>query len=382
KGWSGEAGPSCLSCDAPCDRAQPAVDVGEGKAGRRSWLVDAVWPEYAGYLRSHGDREDRLLLPLDGELLGRERYAWPRAAVGELRQLPARALIRSLRSRRLASQTAARQRALLAEDEALAAAMAALLEPEDTELVVAQNRLVHLWRRGRLGGRRVTVLMQRLPLRELQARLDRAAAANPHSPTLADFRADRALLEDEARAFAEVVRVVTPHAEVAACFPARALLLPWSRPSEHRQVGGPRGEGPLRLWLPASTVGRKGVWELRAALRALAVPVELWISGAELEGPGFWQGRGLVIRRGPPGALARLDAVVAPAWVEHQPRALLRASALGVPVIASRACGLAGLPGVVEVETGSVEALQAALTALLGGIRTKDPAGSRRNLGR
>jgi len=50
------------------------------------------------------------------------------------------------------------------------------------------------------------------------------------------------------------------------------------------------------------------------------------------------------------------DLVVPPAWVEHQPRALLAAIALGVPVIATAARGLGALPGWQKVPVGDVDA--------------------------
>ncbi|NVB43703.1 glycosyltransferase family 4 protein [Pseudenhygromyxa sp. WMMC2535] len=360
-----------------------------------------MWPEFSDYLRRQGRTSDRLLAPLPGEQLAAlpisalagpgSRYAWPRAAVGSREYFPARALTRSLRARSLASQGAARQRALLADDAALAAAMAEALGPEDTALVVSQNLLPFLWRLGALGGRRVTVLMQRLPLAALQARLDEAAAQNPNSPTLADFRADPQLVEDEARALDEAIAVVTPHAEVAACFPDKAVRLRWAGGraraggllegeawageggdlDARREPGRREADAPLRLWMPTSTVGRKGAWELRAAIERLhalrpELALHLWISGRELEGPRFWADTGATLHQGAPTRLDQLDAVVCPAWVEHQPRSLLRAAAAGVPVIASRACGLAGVAGIRELPTGDRDALFEALRELLG----------------
>ena len=55
-----------------------------------------------------------------------------------------------------------------------------------------------------------------------------------------------------------------------------------------------------------------------------------------------------------------------PAFVEHNPRALLRARAAGVPVIAARECGLPRMPGVSLVPAGDVSALSAALLSVLG----------------
>jgi hypothetical protein len=371
--WVGEDGPSCRSCEQPCELAEPAVGAGSAASGlgsreRRAWLLDGVWPEYAQYLRSHARPDDHLAIPIDGELVGAPRYAWPRVQVAGRAMFPLRTLARSLRSRTLARQGPLRQRALLDDERRLAQAMAASLSPAVTQLVVAQNLLPHLRRLGVLGGREVTVLMQRLPLLELAARLDEAHARHPASPTLADFRPTPELVDDETRALAAAVSLLTPHAEVADCFPGKATRLDWSLPTLAKLGGQPRAPGPLRLWLPSSTVGRKGVWELREALAELG-PCTLWVAGGELEGPGFWPAP-LRVEHGTP-SLASVDAVVLPAWVEHQPRALLRAVAAGVPVIASRACGLGGglgggpsMQGVHVVATGDVEELAMALAAL------------------
>lgn len=360
--WVGDAGRSCLSCERDCDAAtRPKLARAQG---RRSWLLDGAWPEFVRYLEAHADTHDRVLQPIDGELIRTPRYAWPRIGSARPTQFPAQTLIRSLRARALAQQGPARQRALLDDQRRLAAAMAAKLEPHDTQLIVAQDLLAHLEPLGVLGGRRVTVLMQRLPLFELQARLDEAHARHSHSPTLADFRADARLLDAEARALDDAVEIVTPHAEIAECYPGKTTRLEWVLPRVDAGVASrrqrPREPGPLRLWLPTSTVGRKGVHELREALAGRRC--ELWISGSELEGASFWSG-GTSCRSGSP-ALAGIDAVVLPAWIEHQPRALLRAIAAGVPVIASRACGVEGLPGVRTIVAGDVDGLRAALDQL------------------
>jgi hypothetical protein len=363
--WSGDAGPSCLSCEQPCGRAVAAPRV--PARGRRVWMLDAAWPEYAAWLQSEAQPDDRVAMPIDGSLLGRERYAWPRVNVAERMQFPLAVLLRSLHSRRLADQGAERQRALLDDGERLARAMAARLRPDDVELIVAQELLPWLWRLGALGGRRTTVLMQRLPLTDLHAVLDRAAQAHPESPTLADFRADRELLIDEARALDHAAVIVTPHAEIAQRFGERAVHLSWVSPEPRVRARATRRPGPARLWLPASSVGRKGAYELRAALARLDRAVVLRVSGRELEGLDFWKAAPRVtVVHGPPESLDDLDLAVLPAWVEHAPRALLRAVAAGVPVIASRACGLAGIAGVIEVPTGDVDALQTAIAAVLG----------------
>jgi hypothetical protein len=63
-------------------------------------------------------------------------------------------------------------------------------------------------------------------------------------------------------------------------------------------------------------------------------------------------------------------AVVLPAWVEHQPRRLLQAVAASVPVIATTACGLAGVPGVTTIPIGDVTALRGALIEVSRGVKS------------
>ena len=94
--------------------------------------------------------------------------------------------------------------------------------------------------------------------------------------------------------------------------------------------------------------------------------VTLVLAGPDHEGAEFWSG--FAIGRGRPGTdlFAGASAVVLPAFVEHNPRALLRARAAGVPVIASRECGLPRMPGISLVPAGDVSALSAALLAVLG----------------
>jgi hypothetical protein len=208
-------------------------------------------------------------------------------------------------------------------------------------------------------------LMLRLPILELQAQLDEAHARNPDSPTLADFRADPWLAEAESRALDDAIEIITPHGAVANGYPGKTTLLDWDLPPQPLAVARSRSPGPLRLWLPTSSVGRKGVWELREALSGRG-PTQLWITGRELEGAGFWSScAGVVIERGSP-ALANLDAVVLPAWIEHQPRALLQAVAAGVPVIATSACGLQAIEAVRTIAVGDLEALREALADLRG----------------
>jgi glycosyltransferase involved in cell wall biosynthesis len=93
------------------------------------------------------------------------------------------------------------------------------------------------------------------------------------------------------------------------------------------------------------------------------------LTGPDLEADRFWDG--VQVERVPfRRALLGAPAVVLPAFVENQPRRLLQAAALGVPVIASDACGLDARPGVTVVPAGDVRALHAAID---GAVRAPVP---------
>jgi hypothetical protein len=354
----GHVARSCLSCGrTDCHRVRPATTL---ERGHRAWLLDGVWPEHDAWLVAEREPTDVLMVPIDGRRFRRGRYAWSSDGFAAVRQFPAIALVRAIGSRRLAAQGAARQRALLRYEARLAEAMAERLPASATHVVVAQTLLPHLWRLGALGGRRFDVLMTRPPLQLLQEALDRAHRLHPQSKTLADFRADPAELELERAALAAAERLVTPHAGLARALGDRAVRVGWARPPRtptRDRDAAPRKDGPSRVWFPASTLGRKGAYELREALRGLAV--DLVLGGPVLESPDFWD------RPTRQGGLGDADLVVSPAHVETAPRRLLAALARGVPVIASDACGLDPEAGLTVVPTGDAVALREAIVAWL-----------------
>ena len=351
---------SCASCgETQCfmhEGAAPEADI-----ARQAFLVDEAWPEFKRYVQETGGPTDRLGLPLDGAVLGLARYAWPTDGFAKVSGAPVEALRRGLALRRAGGQGALRRNAELDAARRIAARLAKTLSPEIVSVTVAQSYLPFLWRDGVLGGRDVTVLMTRLPMMVLQARLDAAASANPLQATLADFRAPAWLATAEAEALADAVRIVTPHAEIAALFGARAVHLPW-----HTEQRRARDATPVRrIAFPGPTVARKGAYALREA--AMALDLEVMPLGAELEGDGFWRG----VRIAPPGDWTTVDAVVQPAMVEDQPRRLLAALAAGIPVIATAACGLEPQPGLVLLPQGNVEALIAALSSMMDTVRDR-----------
>jgi hypothetical protein len=246
----------------------------------------------------------------------------------------------------------------------IAARLSRLLTPEVTKVIVAQSLLPFPWREGHLGGREVDVLMTRLPMGELHARLDRALAAHPERSTLGDFRAAQELVNAEAEALAYASRIITPHAEIAGLYPDKAITLAWRRPPLRPAVRP--GPAARRTAFPGPTVARKGAYEVREAARAL--DLEVVRLGSELEGPGFWDGvktRNIDARSDARQWLEEVAVVVQPAIAEDRPRHLLTALAAGVPVIATPACGLAAQPGLTIVPPDDLGALVEALRARL-----------------
>ena len=356
----------CGSCgEAGCHRYEGlSMNMTAPRAlGRTAFLLDEAWPEFRAYVAERRARGDRIGIPLDGRRWRKPRYAWPTERFDQPVTATLTSLMHAVRARR-ATANGRRVAAQLRRAEAVARRLARTLTPDVTEVCVAQSLLPFLWRMGVLGGRRVTVLMTRMPMCALQARLDRAAAAHPTRATLADFRAPEDLVQAETDALAAAERIVTPHALVASQFPGRAELLDWAMPAP---LEAPRSPNRRTVVFPGPSVARKGAYEVRAM--ALALDLEIVLLGANggtegLEGAGFWSG--LPVRhadRNDSTWLAEAGLVVQPSLVEEQPRSLLAALAAGIPVIATPACGILPRLGVTLIPENDPEALVEAILA-------------------
>ncbi len=349
---------SCVTCGMnDCHRAvEPAKNA---DFGRTAFLVDDVWPEFDSFIQRTRSKSDVLFLPLDGRRFRKGNYAWTTDGFHATKTSPLVTARRSYNSRRLAEQGAARQLNLLRTYEQLAASYAARLGHDCLHVVIQQNLLPYLWRDGHLGGRTFDVLMTAFPMAEIQRRLDEAFEQHPESTTLSDFRVDGRLLKLEAEALENARRLITPHTAIAAHFGKRAELIDWVLPNA-KAAHLPRNSKP-RIVFASSTVGRKGCYELREPLAGIDAVIVL--TGPLIEGKDFWNG--LETISGISDPLVDADVVVLPAFVEHKPRRLLRAVSMGIPVIASTACGIGNLAGVREVAEGSVDELRSALNQVL-----------------
>ena len=344
----------CGSCgETGCFRHERATAP---VAGRTAFLLDEAWPEFRAYVGERRARGDILAIPLDGKRWNRPRYTWMTEGYGTVVTATLASLTHAFLARHAAAN-GARVVAQLRRAEAVARRLGRALAPDATEVCVAQSLLPFLSRAGLLGGRRITVLMTRLPMAALQAKLDAAAAAHPERATLADFRAPADLVAAEAEALAAAERIVTPHAEIAALFPGRAERLDWRMP-EAAVI--PRSLHARAVAFPGPSLARKGAHELRAA--ALHLGLDVVLLGSTLEGEAFWHG--LSTRPADAGWRSEVAAVVQPALVEEQPRTLLAALAAGIPVIATPACGIAPRPGLTLVPAGDTQALVRAIAKI------------------
>ena len=93
--------------------------------------------------------------------------------------------------------------------------------------------------------------------------------------------------------------------------------------------------------------------------------MQLITMSAELEGTDFWRGTLAEHRSSAEDWLEGIDVVVLPAFVEHKPRRLLEAVALGTPVVASQACGLENTKAVINVPVGDVNRLREEIKRLV-----------------
>lgn len=243
------------------------------------------------------------------------------------------------------------------------------LDASDTHLVIPQSLLPWLWMAGELRGREYDVLMTALPIPDIQRRLDEAVQLYPQTTTLSDFRADQHLMQAEQEALAAASHWVTPHAEILKLAGAKGIALPWLvpelKPTASEQPDSPGTGQKPKVMLAASSLARKGVYELREALRTLDMPVQLLLPPGAAETPDLWDDFNVQRTASMLGGIRQADVVVLPAWVEHMPRGLLQAIALGKPVLATPACGLTADLAWTPITPGDVEGLKQAIANAL-----------------
>lgn len=345
---------SCATCGVEsCFRSlKPETNL---KFGKTAFLLDEFSPEFDKYIQKTRNEKDVLFIPLDGKRFKKANYAWDLQGFAQMKQSFFVTFERSYKSRKLAAQGAERQENLLKMYEKLAENYAKNLSYDVLHIVVQQNLLPFLWKSGALGGRTFDVLMNSLPMKEIQKRLDFAFSLHSESKTLADFRAGENLLEAESEALKNANKLITPHTETAELYGEKAELLDWQIPKT-KEINKAKNE-KFTIVFPASTVGRKGCYELREAIRGL--DVKLITLGAIIEDADFW--KDFDVENGAENWIEKADLVVLPAFVEHKPRRILQAVANKIPVIVSKSCGVENIKKVTIIEDGNSEQLRLAI---------------------
>jgi glycosyltransferase involved in cell wall biosynthesis len=350
----------CLTCDeTACFRHKHRVTAA---SGRRAVLVDAFRPELAAWLGSAAESADWFVPWLRP---ARRTAGWTLPSQAHVHVARLACWYRMWRNRRAGGEGGARQAAVLEGAAVLARAYARRLRSVHTDLTLAQELLVPLWRSGALAGRRYEVFVSQLPSSDIQRRLDMASVAQPRTESLKDYRVDARWLDDEWAALASASRLVTAHHEVARVLRAaglRPVLVPWHVPPVPA-LRSCRDGHPPTLAFPASALARKGVHEVAEAARRLQARV--LVLGTPAKDPSLWHGLHVDHAAYSSDWTSRVDAVVLPAYVEHAPRPLLMALAAGLPVVASPACGLGKLTQLIEVEPGQPDRLVEAIATAL-----------------
>jgi len=358
--------PAALGDCTQCGRTDCYLHTGDMPSPvRKTYLsIDEEWIEFAEWRKKNMQKEDKLIsatqnASLDMQVINffsklkRRFYLWKGnqelKQAGKLSKKEGRSIY-SWRKYPIPIAQNARFRML-------AKHFAKKLELSDTYLIIPQQLLVWLYLEGELAGRDYDVLMSAMPMPEIERALDEAMkrygfivkdgyyeATNDENPcgengvTLGDFRVSKDLIEAEKKALAGASRLISPHVKIQEWAGEKGAALDWILPEPAASL--PKENSNFKLFLAGASLGRKGIFDLRAALRRLHFNFELLMPPSAIESKDFWKGINTRIVNSISEGVALCDAVVLPAVVEHNPRGLLLAIASHKPVIASAACGL------------------------------------------
>lgn len=213
---------------------------------------------------------------------------------------------------------------------------------------------------------RTALVVDRPWLRQLNADLDRAAAAQPGDALLRRFRAPRAAIvrQEHERALADHVVVRGRYAAEVCTSDGVALDRLVALPAPAPAVATAVSAGAV-VALAGGATARAG---LDVALRLLAAQPDLRlrlrpVDGVEL--PELVRSAQIEVWSSARGITDGVLAVIAPAWCESYPPEVAAAAASGVPVIATAAG--AGFALAHPIVPGSVAALATAVRAVAAG---------------
>lgn len=340
----------CFSCgNFECFK-HPGKVVLQKRKAITTFILDERWSEYEEYIGKTATSGDHFVVPFAPDQRIRiNRYTWNVAKTRRTRAVPLMALYRSLCIRLFSGGGNNVFSQMLRLDSKVTQKMIKRIPLESTHIVISQNLLPFAWGAGVLGGRTFDVLMTRLPMEKLHERLDAAYRNYPSSSTLNDFRASDYLVDLESTALTRSRHIVTPHSEIANLFNNKSILLDWSRPRPQVKTGSAGN----KILFPGPALARKGAYEMRRLASELKLAIT--IMGGATEEDSFWNG--ITVEKAGADPFEGVGLVVYPTYVEHQPRLLLKAIALGLPVITTTASGLQPSDHVTIIAAGDYDAL-------------------------
>ena len=348
---------NCISCGKTECHKNIATTQNDIKYGKTAYLLDEFWPEYNDYINEKLNKEDHIIIPLDGVKKNKPNYAWKFNKSVQLKTNTLTTIKRAIAVRKSPKQGAQLQSTLLKHDEILAKKMAKKVDYSVKHIVISQNLLPFAYKHGLLGGRTFDVLMTRLPLANLQDELNQASEKHPKSSTLSDFRVENWLTELENKSLKSAQYIITPHSKIAELF-SNSIHLDWHKPN-FSQIE--KKEKHKTLLFPASSLARKGVFEMKEFMNSSNF--NLMVLGKAKESANIWGETNII--EDSSEWWKKVDALVLPAYVEHKPRILLKALAYNIPVIASKNCGLSPQKNLFILDQISAEAIQSTLECCL-----------------
>ena len=339
----------CYSCGNIACYKHPKIDTTKQNIAVSTFILDENWSEYDNYVQEIVGSSDYFILPFTKKIrVKTPRYNWKSANAKSTKTTDLQSLYRALMLRFMSKTKNNIFELTLQLDKKIALAAVNKIPIQTTHIVVSQNLLPFLYESGALGGRTFDVLMTRLPFEKLHERLDLAFLNHSESPTLKDYRAKKELVELENKALTQARFIVTPHTEIAEIFKNKVVKLNWHVPnSTNKQSTG------KKILFPASALGRKGAYELRKL--ATEFPLKLVILGSSIEENNFW---GNIQIEEFNGDLNQIGFVIYPTYVENQPRQILKAISKGIPIITTKACGIAPCKQVQIIELNEFELWQ------------------------
>ena len=338
----------CYSCgNAACVKHVPKKIL-QPKAGKTTYILDNYWPEFDTYINENKKDNDSYIqatsknTPLFGKNfrwnLDENKISSPFFA-GFFRELKMRVNVKL--GKNVFKEN-------LAINKKFVASLAKHIPLDTTHIVVSQAFLPFLYDRSIFGGRTFDVLLTRFPIKELQERLNVTYKMYPQSKTLHNFRANKQVVELEEDALQHASTLITPHADIAKLFDDNIVKLPWILPSASTITT--KGD---KILFPSSLLARKGAYEIKKIVNDLGISIEVFGSATEDStfDNSFKHNTFL-------GDYENVKLVVFPAYIEHEPRFLLKLIAMGIPIITTKATGVDASEFVTVIDSGDYDTLR------------------------